>query len=47
MTGTDEQVKTKGTKPMKHTLTLLTALLLASLTAFADVLACHRQHLRD
>jgi len=33
MNGTDEQVKTKGTKPMKPTLTLLTALLPAPLAA--------------
>jgi hypothetical protein len=30
MLGTDEQMKTKGNKSMKHTLTVLTALLLAA-----------------
>jgi len=35
MTGTDEQTKTKETKPMKPTLPLLTALLLAPLGAIA------------
>jgi len=33
MLGADDQLKTKGTKPMKHTLTLLTVLLLAPLAA--------------
>ncbi|MBM4157051.1 MAG: hypothetical protein FJ221_18810 [Lentisphaerae bacterium] len=33
MLGTDEQMKSKGTKQMKRSLTLLTALLLAPLAA--------------